>query len=87
MQGMSLDNTELRETTHDMLAHFARLLGADFAPWLPQAVASRPGILLTGELKAFASLLFPPYACSLLCGPCFLGRRCLGSRPLLDVPV
>ena len=40
MQGMALDSTELRETTHDMLAHFARLLQADFAPWLPQAVAA-----------------------------------------------
>ena len=39
-QGMALDSTELRETTHDMLAHFARLLQADFAPWLPQAVAA-----------------------------------------------
>ena len=40
MQGMALDSTELRETTHVMLGHFARLLQADFAPWLPRAVAA-----------------------------------------------
>lgn len=38
MQGLALDNSELREHTHGLLVHTAELLHQDFAPWLPRAV-------------------------------------------------
>ena len=40
---MMLDSSELREYTHTLLGHFARLLAADFAPWLERAVAAALG--------------------------------------------
>lgn len=38
MQGMALDNTELREYTNGMLGHLAETLGEEFTPFLPAAV-------------------------------------------------
>ena len=49
---MALDSTELREYTHTLLSHFARLLKADFAPWLAQAVAA--------ALESCAQVRIPP---------------------------
>ncbi|KAK9799405.1 hypothetical protein WJX73_003839 [Symbiochloris irregularis] len=38
LEGLRIDNTELREHTHGLLVHAAELMHADFVPWLPQAV-------------------------------------------------
>lgn len=38
MQGMALDDSELREYTNGMLGHLAELLEEDFVPYLPSAV-------------------------------------------------
>ncbi|KAK9905642.1 hypothetical protein WJX75_003705 [Coccomyxa subellipsoidea] len=38
LQGMALDNTELREYTNGMLGHLAETLGKEFTPFLPAAV-------------------------------------------------
>ena len=40
LQGLVLDNSELREHNHGLLVHTSELLHGDFAPWLPKAVAA-----------------------------------------------
>jgi len=38
VQGLQIDDSELREFTHGMLGSIAEKLGKDFAPFLPHAV-------------------------------------------------
>jgi hypothetical protein len=61
LQGMALDDSELREFTNGMLGNIAELLEEEFAPYLPNAVQAAIAscsqvcsVMVTGMLLALA---------------------------------
>jgi len=65
-QGLALGDSELREYTHGMFGHIARMLGPDFQPYLRACVAAAvescgqarhlPPALLTACARFYADL-------------------------------
>ena len=49
VQGLQIEDSELREYTHGMLGSIADKLGKDFAPFLSHAVEGSIRLLLSGK--------------------------------------